>query len=98
MSNQKGSFWLTPKGLAALGLIAAASYFLLMEHRQHVWQYLPFLILLACPFMHIFMHGGHGHGGNKHADHSDQKAEESNQDASQLGLEEGRKKSEHRHR
>ena len=61
MSNKKASFWLSPKGLAALGLIGAASYFLLMEHSEHVWQYLPFLILLACPFMHMFMHKGHDH-------------------------------------
>lgn len=27
MATQKTSFWLTPKGLAALGLIAAATYF-----------------------------------------------------------------------
>ena len=92
MSNQKSSFWMTPKGLAALGLIVAASYFLLMEHRQHVWQYLPFLILLACPLMHIFMHGGHGHG-----DHGSKKEDESDQDAYQRGLQEGRKQSEHRH-
>ena len=56
MASQKPSFWLTPKGLSALGLIVAASYFLLIEHRQHVWQFMPFLILLACPFMHLFMH------------------------------------------
>ena len=25
---------------------------------------LPWLLLLACPFLHVFMHGGHrGHGG-----------------------------------
>ena len=87
MSNQKSSFWMTPKGLAALGLIVAASYFLLMGHRQHVWQYLPFLILLACPLMHIFMHGDHG----------SKKEDESDQDAYQRGLQEGRKQSEHRH-
>ena len=74
MATQKSSFWLTPKGLAALGLIGAASYFLLVEHRQHVWQFLPFLILLACPFMHLFMHGGHGgHGGShQHLEESHQ--------------------------
>ena len=95
MATQKSSFWLTPKGLAALGLIAAASYFLLIEHRQHVWQFLPFLILLACPFMHLFMHGGHGgHGG--HGDHG-QHEDESDQDAYQRGLEEGRRENEHRH-
>jgi hypothetical protein len=28
---------------------------------------LPWLILLACPLLHVFMHGGHaGHGGHDH--------------------------------
>jgi hypothetical protein len=89
MSTQKKvSFWLTPKGLASLGLIGATTYFLLMEHRQHVWQFLPFLILLACPLMHMFMHGGHGHG-----DHES----EPDKDAYQRGLEDGRKDNEPRH-
>ena len=35
-------------------------YFLFVEHRAHVLPYLPWLILLACPLMHLFMHGGHG--------------------------------------
>ena len=40
-------------------------YFLFVEHRAHVLPYLPWLILLACPLMHLFMHGGHGgHGGH----------------------------------
>ena len=55
------SFWLSSKGLAAISLIGFASYFLLMEHRQHLFEYLPYLILLLCPLMHLFMHGGHGH-------------------------------------
>ncbi|MBL4610290.1 DUF2933 domain-containing protein [Halopseudomonas sp.] len=86
MASQKPSFWLTPKGLSALGLIVAASYFLLIEHRQHVWQFMPFLILLACPFMHLFMHGGHG----RHEDESDK-------GAYQRGMEHGRKENEHHH-
>ena len=65
MSNKPRSFWSTPTGWAALGLIGSASYFLLMEHTQHVFQFLPFLILLLCPLMHVFMHGSHGHGGDK---------------------------------
>ncbi|GAB3380025.1 DUF2933 domain-containing protein [Azotobacter armeniacus] len=44
-----------------LGFLAIAGYFLLTEHRAHVVPYLPFLLLLACPLMHLFMHGGHRH-------------------------------------
>jgi len=96
MSNQKTSFWLSPKGLAAVGLIGAASYFLIVEHRQHLFEYLPFLIILLCPLMHVFMHGGHGHGD--HGDHGDQHDDASDQDAYQKGLEEGRKQSkDHQH-
>tara|TARA_R110002012_G_scaffold247657_3_gene423327 strand:- start:1106 stop:1450 length:345 start_codon:yes stop_codon:yes gene_type:complete len=65
MNNKQKSFWSTPTGWAALGLIGAASYFLLVEHQQHFFEYLPFLILLLCPLMHVFMHGSHGHGDHK---------------------------------
>lgn len=91
MSTKRTSFWLTPKGLAALGLIGAVTYFLLMEHRQHVWQYLPFLILLACPFMHLFIHRGHG----DHGEQDDSQAGETYQGAYQRGLKDGRKQAGH---
>lgn len=44
-------------------------FFLLVEHRAHVLPVLPWLLLAACPLMHLFMHGGHGHRRG-HADHS----------------------------
>jgi hypothetical protein len=47
-----------------LGFLAVAGYFLLTEHRAHVVPYLPFLLLLARPLMHLFMH--RGHGGHQH--------------------------------
>lgn len=34
---------------------------LALEHRVHLLGVLPWLILLACPLMHLFMHRGHGH-------------------------------------
>lgn len=46
--------------------IAAAvfAYLLWMEHRTHLLAVLPYLILLLCPLLHLFMH--RGHGGHKH--------------------------------
>ncbi len=61
MLSKNFNFWSSPPGWAALGLIGAVSYFLFMEHRQHLFEYLPFLIILACPLMHAFMHHTHGH-------------------------------------
>ncbi|HNP35819.1 MAG TPA: DUF2933 domain-containing protein [Woeseiaceae bacterium] len=69
MSDSKRNFWLTPNGLAAMGLIGGVLYFLLTEHRAHFIYGLPFLILLLCPVMHMFMHRGHG-GHDGHASHN----------------------------
>ncbi|CAI07329.1 DUF2933 domain-containing protein [Aromatoleum aromaticum] len=44
------------------GFLALAVFLLFTEHRAHVLGFLPWLILLACPLMHLFMHGGHDHG------------------------------------
>lgn len=44
-----------------IGFLLVIGYFLLTEHRAHIVPYLPFLLLAACPLMHVFMHGGHGH-------------------------------------
>ncbi len=43
---------------------AIALFYLLTEHRAHLFGYLPIILLLACPLLHLFMHGGHGHGGS----------------------------------
>ena len=52
--------------LAFFAFAAIAGYFLFSEHRVHVLAILPWaLVLLACPLLHVFMHGGHGdHGGH----------------------------------
>lgn len=58
-----------------LGFLAIAGYFLLTEHRAHVVPYLPFLLVLACPLMHLFMHRGHGgHGGHEQANRDEHDA------------------------
>ena len=45
-------------------VVAAVIFYLVTEHRVHFFGALPWLILLACPLLHIFMHGGHGHSDN----------------------------------
>jgi hypothetical protein len=47
--------------------LAIAAFFLRTEHRAHLFGILPYLILLACPFIHLFMHRGHRSHG--HGDH-----------------------------
>lgn len=46
---------------AVLGLAALFGGYLVIWHGAHLAAALPFLVLAACPLMHIFMHGGHGH-------------------------------------
>lgn len=52
------------------GFLAVAGFFLFTEHRAHVLGILPFLFLLACPLMHLFMHHGH-RDDDRHAHHHD---------------------------
>jgi hypothetical protein len=57
-------FWRSRYALGLLVFGAITAYFLLSEHRAHFFGALPFLLLLACPLMHVFMHGGHGKHGH----------------------------------
>lgn len=58
------SFWRSRYGIGWLVLAAIAAWFLWTEHRAHLFGALPWLVLLACPLMHVFMHRGHhGHHG-----------------------------------
>lgn len=44
--------------------LVIAFVLLFTEHRAHVLGILPYLFLLACPLMHLFMH--HGHSQHHH--------------------------------
>ncbi len=52
-------------GLVLLAFLAIAGFFLVTEHTAHVLGILPYLLLLACPLIHLF-HGGHGGGHGSH--------------------------------
>lgn len=49
-----------------LGLAAAVGW-LVVRHGTHLVELLPFLLILACPLLHLF---GHGHGGS-HKSHGE---------------------------
>ena len=71
-------FWRSRYAIGLLVFGAIAAYFLLGEHRAHFVGALPFLFLLACPLMHVFMHGDHGGHGGGHADYEDSGQSSSN--------------------
>jgi hypothetical protein len=52
-------------GIVLFGFLIIAGALLFTEHRAHVLGLFIWLPLLACPLMHVFMHGGHGHHGSQ---------------------------------
>ena len=50
--------------VAAVMLVAIGSFYLLREHWGHLGGSWIYLLLLACPLMHLV----HGHGGHGHHD------------------------------
>jgi hypothetical protein len=62
-----------PWGAPLLMVALIAGFYLLREHWNHVAGSWPYLLLLACPLMHLF----HGHGGHgKHGSHSPRPGQE----------------------
>lgn len=52
--------------LICIVLAAAIALLLFLpDHAPHIFGWLPYLLILSCPLIHIFMHGGHGHGGHR---------------------------------
>jgi len=58
-------WWKTRMGLTFIGFLAIAAFFLVTEHQAHVLGALPLILLLLCPLLHLFGHGGHDHGTGK---------------------------------
>lgn len=65
--------------IALIVFVIIGVFFLVTEHRAHLagWiPYWPYLLLLACPLMHLFMHGGHDHGGHGSNEESNESTKE----------------------
>lgn len=59
----RGRFW-----LVFFAFVVAAGFLLWEEHQAHILGALPYLFLLLCPLLHVFMHGDHGGHGNSGGD------------------------------
>jgi uncharacterized membrane protein len=59
-------FWKNKAGVVLIMLLAIGLFYLVREHFGHISANWPYLILLACPLMHVF---GHDHG--RHGQHSE---------------------------
>jgi Protein of unknown function (DUF2933) len=73
----KPSFFSSRANIVLVGFLAIGGYFLITEHGAHILPFLPWLLLLACPLMHFFMHGGHG-GHGEHRGNGDSGGSSSN--------------------
>ncbi len=62
-TNGRTPWWRTRGGIAFIGFVAIAGFFLFTEHRAHMVGALPLVLLALCPLLHLFGHGGHDHGG-----------------------------------
>ena len=60
-SDQPVSFWKSGGGVALIMLGLVVAFYFIREHWTHLGQTWPYLLLLLCPAMHLFMHGGHHH-------------------------------------
>ena len=61
LQSPREPVWRTPLGVFMVVAGLVGLYYLLTEHLTHLTQAIPYLLLLACPLMHLF---GHRHGGH----------------------------------
>jgi hypothetical protein len=63
--------------MTVLAVVSAGLFWFVSEHWRHLgglFAFLPYLLFLACPLMHLFMHHGHGQGHHGQMQDGDQRA------------------------
>lgn len=64
--DRRPFWWRTRTGIVVIGFGLVAAFYVLREHYTHALGFLPYMLLLACPLLHLFMH--HGHGNHRQQD------------------------------
>ncbi len=63
MNDRSSPWWRSRTKLPFALFLVIGAYFLWSEHQAHIIELLPWVLVLACVGMHLFMHRGHGHRG-----------------------------------
>jgi hypothetical protein len=68
-----GQSWLLSRtGVATIVAVSVLGFLVYEGHGAHLLSASIYLLILACPLMHIFMHGGHGgHSSHHHSSGDD---------------------------
>ena len=69
-SDVRLPWWKTRLAFAVLCVAVIAAVFAAIDHWRHVVGAWPLLFLMACPLLHVLMHGSHGKHHRKSADTS----------------------------
>lgn len=62
-ANMGRGFWWSPLGLVTAAALAIGGAALLWSERPYLLSWLPWLVFLACPLLHVFMHRDHSRDG-----------------------------------
>lgn len=68
MHDSTKRWWHNRANVALVVFLAIGGYFLVTEHRTHLVEVLPWILIGGCLITHLFMHRAHGLGDH----HDDQ--------------------------
>lgn len=75
-NGNNGESWLFSRtGIATIVAVSILGFLVYQGHGAHLLGVVPYLLILACPLMHIFMHGRHN---NKNSDDEGDKSNKNN--------------------
>lgn len=67
-SHEHENWFFSRTGIATVVALAVIGFLMYTGHSAHLLGFLPYLLILSCPLMHVFMHGGH-HGHHHNSEH-----------------------------